>query len=128
MAGPLSEVQLASLPQRFRILVVCGPTGSGKTRIIHQLRHHYGLEGNQGDIVFEDDEAVCGHADLGDDFLEKLQAVGFWAEKKCALLDVYFFFCWACSFLLKFFEIHLMWQFQVYQVHNLVLSYKMGPY
>lgn len=77
--GPLSEVQLASLPQHFRILVVCGPTGSGKSRIIRQLLQFYKLQEQQGDIVFQDNEAVCCHADLGEDFLEKLQAVGFWA-------------------------------------------------
>eukprot|EP00434_Breviolum_minutum_P016622 symbB.v1.2.014654.t1/scaffold1077.1/size139779/1 len=76
MAGPLSEVQLASLPRCFRILVVCGPTGSGKSRIIGQLLQHFKLQEKQDDIIFKDNEAVCGHADLGDDFLEKLQAVG----------------------------------------------------
>ena len=86
MAGPLSEVQLASLPRCFRILVVCGPTGSGKSRIIGQLLQHFKLQEKQGDIIFQDNEAVCGHADLGEDFLEKLQAVGFWAEKKCGEL------------------------------------------
>lgn len=112
MAGPLSEVQLSSLPRCFRILVVCGPTGSGKSRIIGQLLQHFKLQEKQGDIIFQDNEAVCGHADLGDDFLEKLQAVGFWAEKNCDPLGrVVFQFiyclvrlCWS-FFLEKIFDL-----------------------
>ncbi|CAK9071347.1 unnamed protein product [Durusdinium trenchii] len=74
--GPLSPESLKSLPEIFRILVVCGATGSGKTRIVQQLVEYFQLEVSSEQIVFEDDMAVCSHPALGDDYLEKLQAVG----------------------------------------------------
>eukprot|EP00913_Durusdinium_trenchii_P029561 g27710.t2 len=73
---PLSPESLKSLPEIFRILVVCGATGSGKTRIVQQLVEYFQLEVSSEQIVFEDDMAVCSHPALGDDYLEKLQAVG----------------------------------------------------
>lgn len=71
--SPLSAKALGSLPLTFRILVVYGQTGAGKTRIIQQLVRHYDLHPNTDKIAFEDNEAVCSHQDLG---LDQLQAVG----------------------------------------------------
>lgn len=71
--GPLSAKALGALPATFRILVVYGQTGAGKTRIIEQLVRHYDLHPNNQAITFEDNEAVCSHPDLG---LDQLQAVG----------------------------------------------------
>ncbi|CAJ1359059.1 unnamed protein product [Effrenium voratum] len=73
---PLSLESLRSLPEIFRILVVCGATGSGKSRIIEKLVQHYSLTPSNEKIIFDDDMAVCSHPALGEGYLEKLQAVG----------------------------------------------------
>jgi len=65
----VTEVPEFSLPKEFNILLIVGPSGSGKSSILSTV-------GCQEEPFWHENKAICSHFDSSDEAIEKLSAVG----------------------------------------------------